>query len=1197
MIRPDPDQRLGDGDHRGAVGRRKSPHDELQTYLNANTDVQWSVVSDGLTLRVLRDYYHTYARGYVEFDLESIFTNRSYADFRALYRLVHASRFIRGDSEESPLEQLYQVAVATGVKVGEDLQSNVVDALETLGNGLLTPEIREALEEGGQGAADRYYQDLLRVVYRLLFLMFAEQRGMMADRGDLYTEEYSISTLRRRSEEKIGHDQNTDLWEGLQVTFDLVGNGVDEDGLYVPAYNGGLFDDERIEFATDASCPNSALLEAIYDLTHIEQEDYQQRISYADLGVDEIGAVYESLLEFTPRYAETPIKDQDVAAGDFFLDDRGIERKDTGSYYTKPELVNELINSSLEPVVDKRVDQEASVESQEKSLLSIDVCDPACGSGAFLIAANDYLGKKLAEIRTQSDYPGEEALREARRDVVQHCLYGVDVNPMAVELAKVSLWINSAVEDEPLNFLDHKIRCGNSLLGTTQKLVDAGLPDDAYETSGGRDWHPGNEVRKRVRNENKDRQQGQNESLNRWNSGKDTVIQLAQEIDEIDETDKQSVERKAELNEKLRNRPELQNKQLVFDAWTAAFFWPMDADTPEYPTPSTIEKLRRNPEPSDESLQGMIDIVEQLAEKHSFFHWRLEFPLVFANGETGFDCILTNPPWDKVKPQPKEWFEGKHEKIADAKKRKRTRLINKLEETNPSLYQEWITTKEDSERKARFMQESGRFEKSATGDLNTYPIFAELTSEELLDKSGRTGIILKTGIGTDKENEKIFGHLVSQDKIISFYDFRNSELLFPDVHQNERFCLLTIGDKPSGDAIDFSFLNTTVDELHDESRHMSLTSAEIKSINPNTKTVPTFRNIRDKELTIGIHSQFPVLVNLEEGTNPWGITYYQMFHMTNDSDVFEDNTLDELESQGYQLNSSAEFVSNSASGDGDVEYLPLYEGKHFHQYDHRLNTYDHSQGDDDPEIRNVTTQEKSDLDFEPLPEHWVAIDEFEDEVEDQPWNQDWVFAFRDIADATTNYRTSIGTIIPFIPFGNTASLLLFEEESAEKASLFTSIFNSFTFDFALRQSIGGTHVNKYILEQLPMPEPGSIGEYCVTEGGSGYSSLENYLTERVAKLTWTSHSIDEFGAEFDTISGPVNWKNIDRLTLQAEIDAAVAKLFDINKDDYEYILNSYEILKEREQSEYGEYRTRIECTNKFDAVDVVHPDDYSESDQ
>jgi type I restriction-modification system DNA methylase subunit len=304
------------------------------------------------------------------------------------------------------------------VKVGQDLQENVVDALETLGNGFLNSEIEAALEDGGQDAAEDYYQDLLYVVYRLLFLMFAEQRGMMSQRDSLYTEEYSITKLRERAEQREKGDRNTDLWEGLKATFNLVGDG--DERLGVPGYNGGLFDDDNLEYILDAQCPNEKLLSAVDDLTHIEQEGYRQRISYADLGVEEIGAVYESLLEFTPQLAEVVIEldDRTISPGSFYLDNRGMERKETGSFYTDPDLINEIIHTSLNPVVDDRVNQDASTEVQEQQLLDITVCDPACGSGAFLIAANNYLGQKLAEIRTDSLYPDERTVRQARRSVV-----------------------------------------------------------------------------------------------------------------------------------------------------------------------------------------------------------------------------------------------------------------------------------------------------------------------------------------------------------------------------------------------------------------------------------------------------------------------------------------------------------------------------------------------------------------------------------------------------------------------------------------------------------------------------------------------------------------------------------------------------------------------------------------------------------
>jgi len=1195
-----PNIELDQGNHPGAAGRQKSPHDELQEYLKADDDRLWGVVTDGLKLRILRDYYHTYTRGYVEFDLENIFTNRNYGDFRALYRLCHASRFIVHDEDESdeeeadtesPLEQLHQIALSAGVKVGKDLQSNVVSALESLGNGFLDESIKVSLQEGGQEAIDDYYQDLLYVVYRLLFLLFAEQRGMMSQRDSLYSEEYSVTKLRERAERREEGDHHKDIWEGLKASFRLVGEG--DESLGVPGYNGGLFDNDNLEYILNVECPNGNLLSAVHDLTHIEQAGYQQRISYADLGVEEIGAVYESLLEFTPQIAETALdrEGRTVTSGSFFLDDHGVERKETGSYYTDPGLVNELIGSALEPVVEDRLD-EAGPSSQEQSeaLLDITVCDPACGSGAFLIAANNYLANELAKIRSDSGYPDERTLRSARRDVVQHCIYGVDKNPMAVELAKVSLWINSAVEDKPLNFLNHRIRCGNSIVGTTSKLIGEGLPDDAYETSQGRDWHPGNDIRRRVRNENKEQNTQGNHSLGRWGVEKESYVELAQRLDKLDETSRGDVEQKQEIYEKLQTSDALQKRKLIYDIWTTAFFWPMDEDTGEYPTPKTINKLRRNPNPTDEELIQLKEVAQRISEEQHFFHWELEFPSIFSGETPGFDCILGNPPWEKVKAEEKEWFKDKEPEIANAKKRQRTRLINKLEESDPQLYNQWKDELKQSKQIARFVRESGRFDLSAVGDLNTYPVFSELAGVEVVNNQGSAGIVVKTGIATDRDNEDLFAHFVDNNLLVSFHDFRNSEGFFPDVHQNERFCLLTLGgEKTTTENIEFSFLNTNLNMLQEGENRMTLTRDQIKSINPNTKTIPTFRSHRDKDITIRIHQNHPVLVNGEEGTNHWGWTYHRMVDLTNDSDLFEDNTLSSLNEQGFQLSEDGIFRQREEEVGGEeteTVHLPLYEGKMIQQFDHRFNTFsDLSSEIESSEKRKMTAEEKADVSREVIAQNWIKKTDFEDLVEDWNWDPDWVFAFRDVADATTNVRTSVGTIAPFRPFGNTAPLLTFEEVNPEKAIVFTTFFNSFVFDFALRQSIGGTHLNKYILKQLPMPTPDMVEEIEVEIDGTT-ETLNDFLRKRGQKLIWTSHSLDCLGKELDSSNGPFTWDENERRNLRAEIDGAIAQVYDIPRNDFAYILDQFGILKDRENNEYGEYRTKNDCLAAFDRIEV-----------
>ena len=328
----------------GSGMKRLAPHDLLQRYLNLAQDAVWGLLTDGLRLRLLRDYHHTYTRGFIEFDLQGIFTTRDSAAFRALYRLCHASRFLpmgaaeaqakaEDEGEEpqekplTPLEHFYQHSLSTGVKVGEDLRKSVQSAIETLANGFLraTPTLLNGVDPTDDPRL--LYEDVLHVIYRLLFLLFAEQRGMLPGRGSLYIDEYSLTALRTRAEKPVGDDPHLDLWERLKVTFRMVEHG--EPALNVFGYNGALFSKARTPLLTpdgggdsQPALRNDALLKAVRALTTIEREGVLQRISYADLSVEEMGSVYESLLDYTPQIAahEEQVGERTFRRGEFYLD-------------------------------------------------------------------------------------------------------------------------------------------------------------------------------------------------------------------------------------------------------------------------------------------------------------------------------------------------------------------------------------------------------------------------------------------------------------------------------------------------------------------------------------------------------------------------------------------------------------------------------------------------------------------------------------------------------------------------------------------------------------------------------------------------------------------------------------------------------------------------------------------------------------
>jgi hypothetical protein len=453
---------------------RLSPHGLMQEFLNRSAHL-WGLVTNGRVLRLLRDSTYVRRQAYVEFDLEAIFEaegDARFNDFVVLYRLLHRSRLPQGaaDAHQCWLERYHQQAIEQGNRARDRLRDGVEQCLKILGTGFLqaNPDWKPAPGE--------LYEQLLRLVYRFLFLLVAEERELLGG-SDLYREHYSISRLRRRVDRHEAYTEHDDLWQSLRVLFYLLRNDSPQVGgkplasfLELSVLDGRLF--ERIEL-DDRTITNRDLLRAFFHLVYYCDEETRAsyRVNYAALDVEELGSVYESLLD---HHAVIQDRTFDFAPG--------TERKSTGSYYTPPELVAELIRSALEPVIEERLKAARTQDEKERAILSIRVCDPACGSGHFLLAAARRLGKELAKIRTGEEEPAPERVREATREVIGHCIYGVDKNPLAVELCKVALWIESQVPGKPLTFLDHRIRCGDSLVGVLDLgVLERGIPDEAFD--------------------------------------------------------------------------------------------------------------------------------------------------------------------------------------------------------------------------------------------------------------------------------------------------------------------------------------------------------------------------------------------------------------------------------------------------------------------------------------------------------------------------------------------------------------------------------------------------------------------------------------------------------------------------------------------------------------------------------------------
>ncbi|MGY4520672.1 DUF559 domain-containing protein [Thermostichus sp. MS-CIW-30] len=880
-----------------ASGRpRLAPHSLLQEYLNRSEHL-WGIVTNGLTLRLLRDSTYVRRQAYVEFDLKQILEEQRFNDFAILFRLLHRSRLpqtaeLAGDCL---LEKYYQQALEQGGRVRERLREGVEECIRLLANGFLAHPKNQRLRARLLSDPRELYRQLLRLVYRFLFLLVSEERGLMSSAA-LYREHYSVTRLRRFLDRQSAQDEHEDLWCSLRVLWRVLSQEELAELLGAAPLNGELFAPLELD---ECSLSNRDLLQAFSHLAYYRENPTSplRRVNYAALDVEELGSVYESLLDYQPQIVTGQ------GAPRFELS-YGSERKSTGSYYTPPELVAELIRSALEPVIEERLKAARPPEEKEQAILSIRVCDPACGSGHFLLAAARRLGKELAKIRTGEEEPAPERVREAIRDVVAHCIYGVDKNPLAVELCRVALWLEAHCAGKPLTFLDHHIKCGDSLVGVLDlAILEKGIPDEAFTPVSADSKEAARSLKQRNRTECQSLQTGQ---LSLAFDTDQVVAELSQErqkLEAIPDNSPAEVSRKQQLYSRYCQDPQHQKLVEACNLWTAAFFQPLIPDFSRAITTQAVADRLQERTPSQ-----ALATAQALAVENRFFHWPLEFPEVFESG--GFDVILGNPPWEQIQLEEQEFFASRDAQIARASNAAaRKRLIADLPKTNPALWHDYQRALHGAESTSRFLRGSGQYPLAGRGRINTYSVFAERV-RSLLNIRGRAGIIVPTGIATDATNQFFFADLVEQGQLASLFDFENREALFPGVHRSYKFCLLTLtGSRTQTDATTFTFFATRTEHLRDPRRVFRLSAADIARINPNTRTLPVFRTRQDADLTRAIYQRVPVLVNdsplptgegLGVRVNPWGVQFKQgLFNMSSDSHLF--CTRAELEAQGYRL--------------------------------------------------------------------------------------------------------------------------------------------------------------------------------------------------------------------------------------------------------------------------------------------------------
>lgn len=978
-----PEPRFGDG------GRRRSAFLLAQEFLNAHDTSLWAIVTNGLRFRILRDNPSLTRPAYIEVDLERLFQEELYPDFTAFWLFAHASRFGKTDGalEDCPLEHWRNASQEAGIRARARLRVGVAEALRSLGTGFLAHPNNTALHDRlarQELSAQGLYEQLLRLVYRLIFLATVEDRRTETDdrrlvfapdatpeARRLYERGYSLTRLRDLAARRRHYDRHTDLWQALTITFDGLSQG--QPALGLPAL-GGLFAAESCPDLEGADIENRHLLSAVFSLCFFRQGLALSRVNYRDMDSEELGSVYESLLELVPFVEVGARRFAFVGDDSGDASDKGNLRKLTGSYYTPDSLVQELIKSALDPVIEQTLKDHP--QEPIKALLALTVCDPACGSGHFLLAAARRLAEVLAKLRALDGNPSRDDYRHALREVVGHCIYGVDKNPLAVELAKTALWLEAYTPDRPLSFLDHHLRCGDALLGVLDpRILENGIPEKAFDPLSG----DSREVARRLKAENRTALK----SLRKLKTSDlfihTEVRQTAETLEALPDDTLPEIERKRALwRVQARQAHDILPARLA-DTFVAAFLMPKtEHHAPSIPLTSYFWALSYGELNNDESAAKLTEAA-RFCRRHQVFHWWLEFPHIFSprplgegSGvrESGFSVLLGNPPWERIKLQEEEFFATRSPLVAAAQhKAERAKRIDWLKEgrllhevdpeleraenlTPPNqaeiqLYEEFIAARRGAEAASLFAHDSGRYPLTGVGDVNTYALFAESFSQ-LVAPNGRAGFIVPTGIATDDSTKAYFSEVSQTGRLVSLFGFWEIRRLFPGTDSRDPFCLLTLGATPNST---FVFQAKNVAQLYEPCRRFALTPGEFRLINPNTCTCPVFRSQMDAELTKKIYRAAPVLIEEarsdEEGQdstpakNPWGIRFMRMLDMANDSHLF--------------------------LGESSGDRLPLYEAKMVHQFDHRWATYEINRTDS----RDCELTEKEDPEYSPLPRYWV----------------------------------------------------------------------------------------------------------------------------------------------------------------------------------------------------------------------------------
>lgn len=1154
VVVPPSDEKLDRRSPTLSVDRSRSPAFALQDYLNDSDHALWGLVTNGAVIRLMRDNASLTRPAYIEADLAQIFANEDAASFAVLWSLFHRTRFgIAGvPTTDCPLERWRETGSREGEAARDRLAVQVETALKVLGSGFLeaNPDLAARLKSGEVNLTE-WFNELLRLVYRLIFLMVAEDRNLLhPDKAKpgarkLYAEGYSLAALRAQCVRGTTWDKHHDRYEGIKIVFRALAHG--QEALGLPAL-GGLFSADKLPHLETARLRNRAFMEAIFRLSWLSDKTGMVPVNWRAMETEELGSVYESLLELQPQLGDDG---KTLTFASEAAEQKGNQRKTSSSYYTPDSLVQALLDTALDPVLDKT---EAEAADPAQALLKLSVIDPACGSGHFLLAAARRIATRLARIRAEGT-PSLADFRHALRDVARCCIYGVDRNPMAVELTKVALWIETVDPGLPLGFFDAQIRCGDALLGVFDlKVLEDGVPDAAYKPLSGDD----KEVARHYAQKNK-REKAEKDRVAKgfgFNRARDLMRDF-EALRAMPEDTVEQIEAKAERLRTLTVEGAVSwTLARACDFYVAAFLLPKCAGG-QYAGPDGLPRRGAETVPTSgaiwELLRGvspfgpLFGAAADAAETARALHWPLEFPDVMARG--GFDLVLGNPPWDTMSPDYKEFFSTydsnvRHLSPAEQKVAYEELLLD------PKIAERWEQHCAALYAAVHFIKSSGRYKLFAEGnlgkgDFNVYRMFVETALAATRD--GRVAAqFVPEGLYNGANATAIRKELFTKFRLERLAGFENTRgIWFPAVDTRMKFCLYVAWKGGQTERLPAAFRVNTADKLQDlmAGRTLSIPVAIVEEFSPDAMAVMEFAAQSEIDVCARMYGRYPKF-----GTEIEGVPYR---HYMREVDMGTDRGL------------------FSEDDDG----LPVFEGRMIDAYDYRAKGYVSGRGraavwDDLPfGSPNKRIQPQWRILSENIPDKLAGrIDRYR-------------IGFGDIA-SPTNQRGLIAALLPGASVsGHSVPTIEFHNAGLESLLLWLGVANSFAMDFLVRPKVS-LHMTYTVMDSLPFPRTFAETPAAVE------------IVRRVCALCAVGPEMQAFrdaALEAGILSFPEDVvEDPDRrAVLAAEIDVLVAReVYGLSKDEMLYILDpanilgedcgieTFKALRNREQREFNGFRTQ-----------------------